>query len=252
MVYLIDAIIVLTLAGAVYLGATRSWKESFTSIAAHLLAMGTTWGLTELVTPLLVQLLSLYLNVSQWLPISIGFWVSPFEQNILHTVISSFLFVLFFQISKSILHAFSWVYDWGDSLFRSIRLPRVIDGILSSFFTAVHASTWLWVILLTIASPFFNMDKSFSLSGAILSTPIFLEQTTALFAPYERLQIAFTIVGPELFQVWKGDGVNIDALAAMDESDLRQLKYSLVEALPYLPLELNAPLHQVIIGIQRE
>jgi len=246
MVYFIDALLVVTLISAVYLGATRSWKVSFSSSVAHLLSLSATWLITVVLAGPLATMASRYLNFSELLPAFIGFWISPFEANILHTLIFVLLFVGIFMTSKSILHAFSWTYEWGNTLFKHVRLPRFIDGFLSILFTVIHAGTWLWAILIVVAFPFFNIRKNASLTGLVMEVPLLQAQIASLYLPYEDMQTVIALIGDDWLSLWDGYAINQDVLASMDPEQVRELQYNLVETLPNLPPEFNDLFHQLI------
>jgi len=250
MVYLIDTLLVITLVAAICLGATRSWKVSFSSCLAHLSALVVTWLLTVLLARPLATMTAPYLKITEWLPASIGFWLGPFEANIRYTLIFVFLFISFFMTSKSIFHAFSWTYEWGDILFRKIRLPRVIDGFFSIVFTAIHAGTWLWAMLVVVAFPFFNIRKNASLTGLVMEIPLLQEQIATVYLPYEEIQTVIALIGDNWLELWDGSNINQEVFAGMAPEEVRQLQYDLIGALSDLPPEFNELIHQLLQEIQ--
>jgi len=246
MVYVMDALMVIIFLGAVHIGAARSWKVSFSSGMAHILSMVAAWLIASFGASSAANFVFSHLQLSELLPSSIGFWVAPVEESIVYTLIFSLLFISGFITSKSIFHAFSWTYEWGEAMFKKVRFPRIIDGIFSIFFTVFHAATWIWGILLVVAFPFFNLDKNHSLTGLIVGNPLMQSQIATLYKPYEALHSAVAIIGDEMFQVWEEGQLNSAFFANLEPNRRMELKDNLREALAYLPPEFDEAIHLVI------
>ena len=246
MMYFADALMLITMLGALFLGFGRSWKVSFSNAVAHFLSLGVTWFMTVVLAPPIVEIVFRNLNLSDLLPANIGFWIGPFERGIIHTAVFSLVFIGLFITSKSIFHGFSWTYEWTFFLFRWIKLPRFLDGILSALFTGAHAATWIWAVLLVAAFPLFTRSGAKTLTGTFLGLPLIQEQARTLYEPMEGLQTVLSLMESDIIYLLEDGRLNQDFLGTLEREQARELKYHLVESLPYLPDEFSTPIYDLL------
>lgn len=220
----------LVIIGVFYLVVSKYYKRSYRinllhlliQLASIILAGGFSFGLT---TMLMNRYFSTF-DFSSWIPESFDYVLQPYEKQVFPFIIFMILFILLFALFKSLLYVFSVNYQWENYLCVQIKFNRKEDHILSGCLSALHAYTYLLVIVFILSFPLFGIVQKYSVSQLLLHiNPVIGAFVDDLSEPYYRVQRGMRLFGDEINQLYANNQINLDYLKEyIDKNPAKRVK----------------------------
>lgn len=220
----------LVIIGVFYLVVSKYYKRSYRinllhlliQLASIILAGGFSFGLT---TMLMNRYFSTF-DFSSWIPESFDYVLQPYEKQVFPFIIFMILFILLFALFKSLLYVFSVNYQWENYLCVQIKFNRKEDHILSGCLSALHAYTYLLVIVFILSFPLFGIVQKYSVSQLLLHiNPVIGAFVDDLSEPYYKVQKGMRLFGDEMELLYANNEVDFEYLKEyIDQEPAKRVK----------------------------
>ena len=204
----------------------RSYRLNLLHLLMQLASMILAGVLSFGITTMLMNRFFSTFDFSSWIPESFSYVLQPYEQYVLPFIIFMILFILLFAVFKSLLYVFSVYYEWENYLCPQIKFDRKVDHLLSGCLSALHAYTYLLVILFILSFPLFGVVGKYSVSQLLLHiNPVIGAFVDDLSEPYYKVQKGMRLFGDEMELLYANNEVDFEYLKEyIDQEPAKRVK----------------------------